>query len=74
MKWLVTFKSKIGRERVLEQLRSLPCEIRASDRSTPLGDDEEVMAVEGPADLARLADGLDGSLKLSPNSRMSNFR
>lgn len=74
MKWLVTFKKQIDREEILEQLRSLQCEVITSDRLMPLGTDEEVLSVEGPDNLAQLAEPFSSLIKVYPNSKMSSYR
>lgn len=71
MKWLVTFKKHVGREKVVEQLRAMGCEISPSERSMALGDDEELLSVEGPGDLTRLAEPHRATMKVYPNSKMS---
>ena len=73
MKWLATYKKEIGRDQVLRELRSLPCEIIASEQPVPLGTDEEVLSVEGPDDLALLAKPFHAIVKIYPNSKMSAF-
>jgi len=74
MKWLVTFKKQIDRKKILEQLSSLQCEVVTSDHPIPLGTDEETMSVEGPNDLAKLAEPFSSLIKVYPNSKMSAYR
>jgi hypothetical protein len=73
MKWLVTFKDLTGRDKILEQLRSLGCEVLTADRTMPLGDDEEVLSVEGPANLPELAEPFKNTMKMYPNSKMTGY-
>lgn len=73
MKWLVTFKKQTGRDKVVEQLHSLGCAVLASDRSIPLGADEEVLSVEGPGNLVQLAEPHRNSMKIYPNSKQSPY-
>jgi hypothetical protein len=73
MNWLVTFKKQIGRDQIVQQLQSLPCEVHLSERHMPLETDEEVLAVEGPANLAQLVEPFQAIMKIYPNSKMSAF-
>jgi hypothetical protein len=73
MKWLVTFKKQVGREKILERLQSLGGVILASDRPVALGADEEVLSVEGPSNLAQLAEPHKNTMKIYPNSQMSPY-
>lgn len=72
MKWLVTVQKLADREQVLEQLRSLRCEVLASDRPVILGADEEVLSVDGPANLVQLAEPYTSTMKIYPNSTFTN--
>jgi len=73
MKWLVTVKKVADREKILEQLRSLRCEVLTSDRPVTLGTDEEVLSVEGPANLVQLAEPYTSMMKIYPNSKMRAY-
>lgn len=73
MKWLVVFNRRIDRETLQKQLRDHHCEILADDRSMSVGEEEEVLSVEGPANLPRLAESFEGTLKIYPNSRMGAY-
>lgn len=73
MKWLVTFKKLVGREKIVAQLQSVRCEILTVDRPVPLGDDEEVLSVEGPANLPELTEPFKSTMKLYPNSKMTKY-
>jgi len=73
MKWLVTFKKQVGREKVLEQLQSLGCAVHTSDRPATLGADEEVLSVDGPGNLTQLAEPYKSTMKIYPNSKMSPY-
>ncbi|MBY0461290.1 MAG: hypothetical protein K2V38_28530 [Gemmataceae bacterium] len=73
MKWLVTFKKQVGRENVLERLKALGCAVLPSDRPVTLGADEEVLSVEGPSNLAQLAEPQKNAIKVYPNSKMSAY-
>ena len=73
MKWLVTFKKQVGREKVLEQLQSWGCSVLTSDRPVPLGVDEEILSLEGPANLAQLAEPHKNTMTIYPNSKLSPY-
>lgn len=73
MKWLVTFKKQDDREKILEQLRSLQCEIVTSDRPVTLGADEEVLLIEGPANLVQLAEAYRNTMRIYTNSKMKSY-
>jgi hypothetical protein len=73
MKWLVTFKKQVGREKVMEQLKTLGCAELAADRHVDLGTDEEVLSVEGPNNLGQLAEPHKNTMKIYPNSKMSPY-
>ena len=73
MKWLVTFKQHVDRESVLDKLRSLGCDLRDEGRVQPLGTDEVVLSVEGPPNLAKLAEPLKGTVKVYPDSKKSKY-
>jgi hypothetical protein len=73
MRWLVTIKRLADREKMLEQLRSLRCEVLTSDRPVTLGNDEEILSVEGPANLVQLAEPYASTMKIYPNSTMKLY-
>lgn len=71
MKWLVTYKKRVGRQKVADQLKSLGCDVPPIDRAVSLGNDEEVLSVEGPNDLVRLAESHIDTMRIYPNSKMN---
>lgn len=73
MKWLVTLDQNADRKQAIERLKSLQCELPTPERSVSLGSDELVIAVEGPANLAQLAEPYSATMKVYPNSKMRAF-
>lgn len=72
MKWLVTYNKQVGRENVLKKLQSLGCEVE-SNRAIPMGDEEEMLTVEGPRGLDQLARQRAAMLRIFPDSTMSSY-
>jgi hypothetical protein len=70
MQWLVTFPINVTLEMAEEALTRLGCDTPPIPSFTPLGDDEQVIAVDGPKDLPEKAKGHPIIIKVYPNSRM----
>jgi hypothetical protein len=66
-KWLVTLKKDAKLEHLDEALEQLNCE-RSDEEAIPLGDDEQVVAVSGPADLPQKLESNDDVIAVYPNS------
>jgi hypothetical protein len=73
VKWLVVPKKQVDREKVLEQLRAMNCEILAPERRVSLGAGEEVLSVEGPSDLPKQAEQFKHLMAVYPNSKKSAY-
>jgi len=73
MKWLVVFNKQVDREKLLERLATLQCDVVPTEAPVRLGADEEVLPVEGPANLSQLLESEAGAVKVYPNSRMDAY-
>lgn len=75
MKWLVVVREHADREAVLEQLRSLQCEVLPSGGPIPFGAGEVTYSVDGPAQLAeRLTKRQRDTFSVYPSSKKEAFR
>jgi hypothetical protein len=66
-KWLVTLKKDAKLEKLDKALEQLNCE-RNDEEAIPLGDDEQVVAVSGPADLPQKLESNSDVIAVYPNS------
>jgi hypothetical protein len=72
--WLVTYDPQLGRAAVAKKLKALGCQIDPSADPIPVGG-EEVIAVEGPADLPQKVRGAgEKELKVHANSTAEPYR
>jgi hypothetical protein len=74
MDWLVTVDSSADLQQLKGRLAELGCGGLENAAPIPLGDNEQVIEVSGPPDLAARAGRLPGVRKVSPNSRMTYYR
>lgn len=72
MEWLVTAKSDTRLEELEARLARWGGKL-AGRPPVPLGDDEQVIEVTGPADLPSKAQADDCIIKVSPNSPMTLY-
>lgn len=73
MKWMITFSKGKAWQGVAEQLHKLGCRVPTGLQPTSLSAEENVVSVEGPADLARRAESLKDTLRVYPNSKMEAY-
>jgi len=72
MEWLVTFRSGMHSDEIRRVLAESGC--AAGEVSpVPLGDSEQVVAAQGPADLPRRLESQDGVVKVYPNSSLTLY-
>jgi hypothetical protein len=70
MEWLITTKANANLEDLEAKCAEWGCE-RTALPPIPLGEDEQVIEVTGPADLPRKVQGGDPIIKVSPSSPMT---
>lgn len=73
MKWLVTFPKNTDIETLKKHLQQWKCDLIKDISSIPLEDLEEVIEVEGPQDLPKLASSSHLNIKVYPNSKIEPF-
>ncbi len=72
MKWLVVLEKSADHKEVVRQLALHNCVV-SSDPPQPLGDDEAVLSVDGPADLSGLKSELGSGIRIYPNSKQNAY-
>lgn len=72
MEWLVTTRANVSLEELEPKLAEWGCQ-RTGGPPIPLGDDEQVIEVSGPADLPSRVRSEDPIIKVSPNSPMTLY-
>ena len=72
MEWLITTKADANLEELEAKLAEWGCE-RTGLPPIPLGDDEQVIEVSGPANLPRKVHDQDPVIKVSPSSPMELY-
>ncbi len=72
MEWLITTKANANLEELEAKLAEWGSR-RTGLPPIPLGDDEQVIEVSGPADLPRKAQDEDLIVKVSPSSPMTLY-
>jgi hypothetical protein len=73
MRWLVTTGSGMSIEALRQFLSPLGAEPAADAEPVPLGDDEQVVAVEGPRDLPARAAATPEIHAVHPDSEMQLY-
>lgn len=70
MHWLVTMRAGLNEPALQRILEKLGCTITEESVPIPLGDQEQVIEVEGPRDLRERATVIPEVTKISPSSEM----
>jgi hypothetical protein len=73
MKWLVTFAKNTDIEVLQKHLQQWKCDLLKDSSPISLDDLEEVIEVEGPQDLPKLASSSHLNIKVYPNSKVEPF-
>jgi hypothetical protein len=72
MQWLITTKADTNLEELESRLAELGCE-RTGSPPIPLGEEEQVIEVSGPANLLKKVRSEGLNLKVSPSSPMTLY-
>jgi hypothetical protein len=72
MEWLITFRKSVSPEEMARILDDSGCSAEL-DPPIPLGEDEQVVSVSGPADLPRRLKAEEAVLGVNPNSTLTLY-
>lgn len=72
MRWLVSVRAGTDLRRLLSRLEALGCSSEEGQTPVPV-DDQQVIEVEGPRDLPRLARAERDIVKINPSSEMTLY-
>jgi hypothetical protein len=73
MHWLITVRADADLRRVVSRLKDLGCSADEEPIPIPLDEGEQVIEVEGPQELPRLAVGEKDIVKVSPSSKLTLY-
>lgn len=73
MKWLITTKSNADLSRIVKELAAWGCVSQNWGMPIPLGDEEQVIEVEGPPNLPEIAVQDNAIIKVSPSSELTLY-
>ncbi len=73
MRWLITTKINNDHQKLMAKLSKFNCYPIDEQPPIPLGDDEQVIEVEGSPNLSQILDTNDEIIEINPSSEMTLY-